>query len=321
VDDSKSSLALLTRLLERDGHTVVATNDSSQAVSLVGDTHPDLILLDVMMPAPNGFEICRALKNDPSTVLTPIVLLTALHDSEARLRGIETGADDFLTKPANPAELQARVRSLLRFKRYTDDLESAESVIVSLALTIEARDKSTDGHCQRLAVYATALGRALGLDDEALAALKRGGFLHDIGKIAIPDAILLKPGKLTREEYRVIQQHTIVGDRLCGELRSLKHVRSIVRHHHERLDGTGYPDGLRGDQIPLLAQIMGVVDVFDALTTERPYKPARTVAYAIDELRREVIQGWRRQDLVETLATLPLSAWVPTTCPERALRP
>jgi putative two-component system response regulator len=254
------------------------------------------------------------LKEVAATLLVAVVLLTALNDSAAKIRAIEAGADDFLTKPPNPAELRARVRSLLRLKRYTDDLESAESVILSLALTIEARDASTEGHCQRLAVYATALGRALGLDHDALAALKRGGFLHDIGKIAIPDAILLKTGALTPDEYRAIQQHTIVGDRLCGELRSLKQVRSIVRHHHERLDGSGYPDGLRGDQIPLLAQIIGIVDVFDALTTARPYKPARPVAYAIEELSREAAQGWRRRDLVEVFARLAYSL---TAAPEK----
>jgi putative two-component system response regulator len=310
VDDNPASLALLKRLLEHDRHTVVATADSSRAVSLVREVDPDLVLLDVLMPAPNGFAICQTLKNDPATLLTPVVLLTALDDSNAKIQGIEAGADDFVTKPANFAELRARVRSLLRLRRYTQDLDSAESVIVSLAQTIEARDASTDGHCQRLAMYATALGRALGLDADDLAALKRGGYLHDIGKIAIPDAILLKPARLTADEYKTIQQHPIIGDRLCGELRSLRHVRPIVRHHHERLDGSGYPDGLRGDEIPLLAQIMSVVDVFDALTTVRPYKRAYSVSEALAELRREAARGWRRRDLVEAFARLKLPSLV-----------
>ena len=169
---------------------------------------------------------------------------------------------------------------MLRIKGYTDELDSAESVIVSLALTIEARDSTTEGHCQRLAQYAFALGQALGLNDDDLSALARGGYLHDVGKIGIPDGVLLKPGPLTPDEYELIKQHPIVGERLCGELRSLRNVRPIVRHHHERLDGSGYPDGLSGDAIPLLAQITSIVDVFDALTTERPYRAALPIAAA-----------------------------------------
>jgi putative two-component system response regulator len=230
--------------------------------------------------------------------------VTALQNSDDRIRGIEAGADDFLSKPFNAHELRARVRSLMRIKRYTDDLDSAESVIVSLALTIEARDWYTEGHCQRLARYASSLGTRLGLDDQDVAALMRGGFLHDIGKVGIPDAILLKTGPLSREEYEVMKQHTVIGDRLVGGLRSLRRVRPIVRHHHERLDGSGYPDGLRGDAVPLLAQIIGVVDVFDALTTERPYKRALSVERAYDELMGEANRGLHRRDLVDAFIAL-----------------
>ena len=304
VDDTDSSLQLLKRLLERDGHTVCATTDSSATLSLVAAMQPDLVFLDVMMPRPDGFDLCRDLKANHATVLIPVVLITALRDSADRVRGIEAGADDFINKPVNFAELQARVRALLRLKRYTDDLDSAESVILSLAMTVEARDIATEGHCQRLAAYATQVGRALDLDVEDLAALERGGYLHDVGKIGIPDAILLKPDCLTAEEYGVMRAHTVIGDKLCGELRSLSRVRPIIRHHHERLDGSGYPDGLRGDAIPLLAQIMSIVDVFDALTTARPYKPALTVSEALDELQWETARGWRRPDLVQVLTSL-----------------
>jgi putative two-component system response regulator len=265
---------------------------------------PDLVLMDVMMPHLDGLEVCRAIKRNPSTRLVPVVLVTALQNSEDRIRGIEAGADDFVSKPFNAHELRARVRSLIRIKRYTDDLDTAESVILSLALTIEARDKCTDGHCHRLAAYASALGRELGLGEDDVSALARGGFLHDIGKVGIPDAILLKPDRLTRSEYDVMKQHSVIGDRLCGELRSLRRVRPIVRHHHERLDGSGYPDGLRGDAIPLLAQITAVVDVFDALTTSRPYKAALPIDDAYDELIREIDRGWHRRDLVEAFIAL-----------------
>jgi putative two-component system response regulator len=211
---------------------------------------------------------------------------------------LEAGADDFISKPFNAHELRARVSSLLRIKRYTDDLDSAESVIVSLALTNEARDRYTAGHCDRLAQYASMLGRHIGLSEDDVAVLARGGFLHDIGKVGIPDAILLKPARLTALEYQQMQQHAAIGDRLCGGLRSLRRVRPIVRHHHERLDGSGYPDGLRGDAIPLLAQIIAIVDVYDALTTTRPYREALPAADAFQELSSEVDRGWHRRDLV-----------------------
>lgn len=304
VDDIDANRRLIAALLTRDGYTVEFAVDGRSAIEHVTRHHPDLVLMDVLMPDMNGLEACRALKQNSATRLVPIVLVTALQETEDRVAGIEAGADDFISKPFNVLELTARVRSLIRIKRYTDDLDTAESVIVSLALTIEARDRSTEGHCQRLAAYASSLGRRLDLADDDVAALARGGYLHDIGKVGIPDAILLKPGRLTRAEYDVMKLHASIGDRLCGELRSLRRVRPIVRHHHERLDGSGYPDGLRGDAIPLLAQITGIVDVFDALTTARPYKEALPIAAACDELRNEVSRGWRRGDLVEVFIGL-----------------
>ena len=304
VDDLAANLTILTRLLARDGHVILTATSGEEALKLMAREHLDLVLLDVMMPRLNGFEVCRHLKQQASTRLIPVVLITALRESRDKIRGLEAGADDFLTKPVNQHELQARVRSLLRIKRYTDDLDSAESVVVSLALTIEARDAYTDGHCQRLAAYAVALGHALGLSDDDIVVLHRGGFLHDIGKVGVPDAVLLKPARLTADEYDLVKQHAVIGDRLCGEVRSLQRVRSIVRHHHERLDGSGYPDGLRGDEVPLLAQIMGIVDVFDALTTTRPYKPAQSAEGACDELAREAERGWRGADLVAVFTGL-----------------
>ena len=298
VDDIAANIALATALLRRDGYVVSSATNGIEALEMVAREQPDLVLMDVMMPGLDGFEACRILKAGPATRLIPVVLVTALQETEDRIRGIDAGADDFISKPFNAPELRARLRSLVRIKRYTDDLDTAESVILSLALTVEARDQCTEGHCQRLAAYATGLGRELSLDDDDVAALDRGGVLHDIGKIGIPDRILLKPAGLTAAEFDVMKQHTVIGDRLCGELRFLRRVRPIVRHHHERLDGSGYPDGLSGDAIPILAQILGVVDVFDALTTSRPYKPAMAAADAYRELQREVGRGWRRADLV-----------------------
>lgn len=304
-----ANVELLKSLLTREGYHVITASDGEQALEMVAREHPDLVLMDVLMPRLSGYEACERLKQNRATRLTPVVLITALHEREDKIQGINVGADDFLIKPVNAHELKARVGSLVRLKRYTDDLDSAESVIMSLALVIEARDAYTDGHCQRLASYATSVGASLGLSDEELAALHRGGYLHDVGKIGIPDAVLLKADRLTVAEYERIKDHPVIGDRLCGELRSLRQVRPIVRHHHERLDGTGYPDRLKGDAIPLLAQIMSIVDVYDAITTDRPYKRAFPPERAYEELMQEVRNGWRRKDLVEAfIRAVPLSA-------------
>ena len=304
VDDMSANVEFLKTLLTREGYMVVTASNGEHALQMLEHDQPDLVLMDVLMPRLSGFEVCDRIKQNKATRLTPVVLVTALSETGDRVRAINAGADDFLTKPVNPHELKARVRSLIRLKRYTDDLDSAESVILSLALVIEARDAYTDGHCQRLAGYATALGAAIGLPENQLAALYRGGYLHDVGKIGIPDAVLLKAGALTAEEYAQIQQHPVIGDRLCGQMRSLRQVRPIIRHHHERLDGSGYPDRLKGDAIPLVAQIMGIVDVYDAVTTSRPYKAAATPEQAYEELMGEVKCGWRRRDLVEAFIAI-----------------
>ena len=304
VDDESQNLEVLRRLMMRRGYEVLTASGGELALQSVVRDRPDLVLLDVNMPGIDGIEVCRRLKADPETRLIPVVLLTTLTASEDRIRGIEAGADDFLSKPPVMAELEARVRSLMRLKRYTDELDSAESVILSLGLTIEARDPNTEGHCQRLAAYATALGVRLGLANEQLLALNRGGFLHDVGKIGIPDAVLLKAGRLSEAEYALMRQHTVIGDKLCSELRMLVDVRPIVRHHHERPDGTGYPDQLKGEAIPLLARILSVVDVYDALTTVRPYKAALPPDQALRELRDEAARGWMFESIVEEFAAL-----------------
>jgi putative two-component system response regulator len=307
VDDEPPNRELLRRMLARDGVETVTAADGHEALAAVSKRAPDLVLLDIGLPGINGFEVCRALKASRATRLIPVVMVTGMIDRRHRISGIEAGADDFLSKPFDTEELKARVRSLLRLKRYTDDLESAESVILSLALTIEARDSYTEGHCQRLARFAVAMGRRLRLDTDDLTALERGGYLHDVGKVGIPDAVLRKPGRLTDVEFAQMKQHTVIGERLCGELRSLKLVRPIVRHHHERRDGSGYPDGLRGEQVPLLAEIVGITDVYDALTTDRSYRGAWTREAACAELARETALGKWRPDLVDLFIGLAQS--------------
>lgn len=290
---------MLEEVLVGEDYRVILARDGDEAIDVIARDPPDLVLSDVRMPGLDGFELCRALKAAPETRLIPVVLLTGATEAHDRIRAIEAGANDFLTKPIDQSELKARVRSLMQIKHFTDELDSAEAVLRSLALMIEVRDAYTEGHCQRLAHYAADLGARLNLPEDDLAVLGRGGYFHDIGKIALPDAILLKPDALTPYEFERVKEHPVVGDRLCGDLRSLHRVRTIVRHHHERLDGSGYPDGLSGDDIPLLAQIIGVVDVYDAMTTTRPYRAARSSEQALEELAREVKRGWRRPDLVE----------------------
>jgi putative two-component system response regulator len=305
VDDEEGARALLRRLLVADGYDVNVAADGSAALTSIAATPPDVVLLDVNMAGgPDGFEVCRRLRHDATTRLTPVVIVTGLQAREDRIKGIEAGADDFLTKPVDNHELLARVRSLARVKQYTDDLDSAASIIMALASMIEARDGCGDGHCHRMANFATRLGRAFGLEEADLQALHRGGFLHDIGMLAIPDGVLRKAGPLEPEEYELVKSHTVVGDSLCSHLRSLQPVRPIVRHHHERLDGSGYPDQLSGDELPILAQIMGIVDVYEAVTTQAPYQLTQRPDQAIALLRNQVERGWRRKDLVEAFAWL-----------------
>jgi len=299
ADDDATSARFLQRLLSREGHHVRIVTTEAAALSACESNPPDLLLIDLVAPRGHGFDVCHRLKEHRSTRLIPVVIVTSQGDAGERLKAIECGADDFVLKPFDPTELRARVRSLVRLKRYTDELESAEAVILGLGATIEARDPTTRGHCQRLAQYGTTLGKSLGLNERDLSALDRGGFLHDIGKIAVPDRVLLKGGKLDAAESKVMREHPIVGDALCAGLRSLNQVRPIVRHHHERLDGSGYPDGLRNGQVPLLAQIVGVVDVFDALTTERPYRHPLARDDAFEVLTDEAAKGWRDRALVD----------------------
>jgi putative two-component system response regulator len=270
ADDTESVRELFKKLLLADGYQVITAADGIAALDLVRLHNPDVILLDISMPGSDGIEVCRRLKSDPVTRLTPVVLVTGLSELQDRIKGIEAGADDFLSKPVHPHELRARVASLSRVKHLIDALDSAEAAFMALALTIEARDPTTRGHCERLASRAVLVGGALGLSQEDRDALHRGGYLHDLGKVGIPDSVLLKAGRLTEVEFELMKRHTEIGDALCAPLQSLRDVRPIVRSHHERLDGSGYPSGLRGDEIPVLAQIVGIIDVYDAMTSHRP---------------------------------------------------
>lgn len=312
ADDTDSIRALFRKLLATDGHEVIDVSDGEAALAAVHDFHPDVVLLDVTMPRLDGLEVCRRLKSDPATRLTPVVLVTGLSDLQDRIKGIEAGADEFLSKPVHPLELRARVNSLTRMKHLLDALDSAEAAFMTLALTIEARDPTTGGHCERLAGHAVALGKALGVSEKDLQALHRGGYLHDVGKVGIPDAVLLKRGPLTAAEFELMKKHPDIGDALCAPLQSLRSVRPIIRCHHERLDGSGYPQGLYGEDVPLLAQIVGICDVFDALTSHRPYRPALSADDAAHHLLQDAAAGKFSRDHVEAFlalaGTAPVSA-------------
>jgi putative two-component system response regulator len=298
VDDHRLNADLLREMLATRGYQASVAANAADAELHIQRDPPDLILLDIIMPGKTGLELCRELKDDPATRLIPIVMITGLNAHEDRLKAIEAGADDFLTKPVSPEELFARVKSLLKLKEFTDELETAESVLCTLGLSVESRDPYTEGHCERLARNASDLGRHLRLDDESIVALRRGGYLHDLGKISVPDEILKKGSNLTPQEWEIMRQHPITGEAICRPLKSLRLVLPIIRHHHEHSDGSGYPDGLVAAQIPLLPRILQVVDIYDALRTARPYKPALTHEQSAITMREEAEAGLWDPELV-----------------------
>jgi putative two-component system response regulator len=307
ADDEEVNRDLLKEILTGAGYEVICANDGESALRAVDRGFVDLAVLDVLMPGKTGFSACLAIKSRPETRLTPVVLVTGLTSADDRIQGIMCGADDFLSKPINKYELLARVNSLLRMKEFTDELENAETVLFSLALSIEAKDRYTEGHCERLSKYSVAMAERLGLPDELRVALRRAGVVHDIGKIGVPEHILTKPGPLTDEEWRIMKQHPVTGERICAPLKSFRHVLPVIRHHHEKLDGSGYPDGLSGDQIPLTARILQIADVFDALTTERPYRTALQPQEAFGIIRDEVRCGWWEGSIVDEFEAVILS--------------
>ena len=295
---------LVRATLRSEGYRILETTRAAEAFELLDEEQVDLIILELMLPEVGGLDFCRQIKSRRKTHLVPILILTSVGGAENEIAGMASGADEFLVTPLNPAIVRARIRSMLRHKAAVDSLEEAESILFALAQAIEQRDKCTAGHCERLAVTSMTLGSALGLPRSQLLALHRGGFLHDIGKVAIPDSILFKNGSLSEEEWEVMRTHTLRGVEICRPIRTLSAVLPIIRSHHERWDGTGYPDGLRGEAIPLLARILQVADVFDALTSVRPYKSAFSFTEALNVLDAEARRGWREPRLVALLHKL-----------------
>ncbi len=299
VDDEALNRKLIETLLLGLGYQVLKASNGEEALHIVSKTDMDLILLDAMMPDMDGFEVCRRLKAHDSTRLIPVIMLTGLSGTDAKIRGIEAGADDYITKPPNRAELLARTSSLLRVKALNDNLTSIENVLVSLANAIEARDAYTQGHVQRVANLACALGSKMGISKKELKALKLGGILHDIGKIHVPDAILNKPGPLTPSEREIMEDHAKSGYKICLPLKkSLGEALDVICYHHEKLDGSGYPEGLKKDEIPMVARIMCVVDIYDALVTDRPYRKGMSVLEAVKIINEMAADGKLDPDVV-----------------------
>jgi putative two-component system response regulator len=291
VDDDPAIRDILVRILRREDYTPITASNGLEALELVPRELPDLILLDVTMPILDGFAVCKRLKDNEQTALIPVTMLTGLDDREHRRKGIEVGADDFLTKPIEQSLLRARLRSQLRIKRLTDQLDRTESVIFMLALAVEAKDAYTEGHLRRLSSYSEQLALAAELPAAQVKAIRLGGLLHDIGKISVDGAILGKPGKLTPEEYEQIKRHPEEGARIVAPMRFAGEVGPIILHHHERWDGRGYPKGLCGEGIPIGARIVAIVDAYDAMMTDRPYR----LSLGLGETMRRLKEGRGRE--------------------------
>jgi putative two-component system response regulator len=304
VDGSMANRRNVRATLGDLDHELVETSTTSEAIAAVSLHRLDLVLIDLAVPELGALDFCRMLKKATATQFLPVFVTAAADDIENEVRAIESGADGFLVRPLRPRVFRARIQASLRQKAMIDSLDDSETILFSLAQSVEERDPSLAQHCQHLASMAAAMGVTLGLAPPEILALQRGGYLHDIGKVAIPDHILFKPGPLTPEEWEVMKSHAERGERICSNMRSLAPVLPIIRHHHERWDGTGYPDGLKHDDIPLPARILQLADIYDALTTARPYKVALSPDDALGVLREEVAKGWRDPKLVEVFADI-----------------
>ena len=304
ADDMPENIDLIKTVFLEESYEFITAQNGKEAIECVFKHRPDLILLDVVMPEMNGFEVSSLLKSKKEIMHTPIVMVTGMNDHKSRLKGIESGVDDFISKPINIIELKARVASLLRIKRYTDQLEYAERIFYSLAVTVESKDRNTKGHCKRLANYGQLLAEQIGLGDEDIYAVRRGGILHDIGNLAVDEEILLKPGLLTKEEYEIVKKHTEEGEKICKPMKTLENILPIIRQHHERFDGSGYPDGLQGEEISLAARIIALADSFDALTSSRIYRGAYSKEEALAILDKEAEMGKWDKHLYREFKTL-----------------
>jgi putative two-component system response regulator len=291
VDDIEANLELMEAVFQREGYTVRMALEADSALEICNKYSIDIAILDVMMPGVNGFELCRKLKRQTTKYFFPVILLTALNDKKSRITGLECGADDFISKPFDVLELLTKVRSLLKLKELHEELDHSENVIFSLVAAMEAADYYTKGHSTRVGALAKKFGSFLGFPEKELELLKKAGILHDIGKIGFSDNILRKPERLTIEEMNTIRKHPVIGESICRPLTSMQSVLPAIRHHHERWDGSGYPDGLSGDDIPLIARMLGILDSYDAMASARPYRDKRTTDLVRSTIENEQYTG------------------------------
>jgi putative two-component system response regulator len=305
VDDGAANRELIEACLAGVECHVRTAEDGPSALMAIQNGLPDLVLLDVQMPGMDGYEVCRRIKSNATTRLLPVVMITSLDRTADRVRALEAGADDYMTKPVDRIELVARVRSALRLKSVYDSLDSAEQVIFALAAAVEAKDPYTEAHTQRVAETARRIGVRMGLPASELETLYRGGLIHDIGKIGVPDAILLKPGPLDADELMTMHMHPLIGENIVAPLRSGAGLLPIIRNHHEHFDGNGYPDRLTGSKIPLLARIVAVCDAYDALVNDRPYRKRRTREEALAILRGGARRQWDPEVVVHFIDEVP----------------
>ena len=313
IDEIPANRRSLKAMLGGLDHELIEVERTSEAVSAISLGQIDLVIIDSHAPEIGGIEFCRMLRKAAATQFIPIFIVSNDNDLEREVTAIESGADEFLVKPLQPRAIRARVQASLRHKRMIDSLDDSEAVLFSLAQSVEGRDPELGQHCERIALMCAAMGVSLGLPPQDILALQRGGYLHDIGKVVIPDSILFKPGKLTEEEWQVMESHAERGERICSSMRSMTAVLPIIRHHHERWNGSGYPDKLGGEEIPLLARILQIADIYDALTTERAYKLALPPEEAIRIMRKESAAGWRDPSLVELFSDILPMFRMPST--------
>lgn len=270
VDDDPMVLEVLERLITEFGYHFQGAGRGEEALKIIEEDPPDLVILDIKMPGMDGLEVLSRIKNNRKLGYIPVIMLTALETD--KVEAFNLGADDFIAKPPSQSDLQARIRAHLRIKGYIEELENAEEVLFTLAQIIEVKDKYTEVHTERVVDVSLKIGKEVGLTPKEMSDLRKGAYLHDIGKVGVPDAILQKQEPLTPEEWEVIKKHTIIGEKICEPLTSLSGALPVIRHHHERWDGTGYPDGLKGHDIPFLARIVSVADAYDAMNYDRPYR-------------------------------------------------
>jgi len=301
VDDEPAGRQTLESILEGQGYHLEMAENGQDALEKASQLLPDVILLDVMMPVMDGFEVCKRIRNDPALAEIPIIMLTALDDRQSFLKGLESGADDYITKPYDRHELRARLLGITRLNRYRkllDDRTNVETAHMQLLSAYDAtiegwsraldlRDKETEGHTQRVTILTEKLARLAGMSNDELINIRRGSLLHDIGKLGVPDSILHKPDKLTDEEWVIMRKHPQYAYEMIQPIEYLRPAWDIPYCHHEKWDGSGYPRGLKGEEIPLSARIFAIIDVWDAVTSDRPYRPAWDNQKALEYIREQ----------------------------------